>query len=280
MNRQQAIQSYSPKVSLSVYAGPLDLLLSLIKKNKINIYDIPVAEITRQYLEAIGMDENDVSASGTANYNLDSGGDFIVMAAQLIYIKSSMLLPEYGQHGSEDEENGGYNDPRAELADMLIEYQKVKEVAGFLNNRPILGRDVFSVKIFKGDEAVSIGKKNAGNGVMEKMDILTLSRYFYNKIKEMEVLSNKYEVEIDRFSVKEKIIEIMESLLTSKSVQFGAMAGKSSCLDELFTYFLALLEMVRLALVEAYQEKPFQEIYIRPLQESRSSYLARIKSMN
>ena len=136
-----SLNSFYPKVNLEAYNGPLDLLLTLIKKNKINIYDIPIVEITNQYLEAIGIDEKSgflaqegVAAdemNGGGALNLDSGGDFIVMAAQLIYIKSVMLLPKRHDEIGEDDD-GNIEDPRAELADMLLEYKKVKEVAEFL----------------------------------------------------------------------------------------------------------------------------------------------------
>ena len=163
---------------------------------------------------------------------------------------------------------------------MLVEYQKVKEVAEFLNNRPILGRDVFAVKIFKDDERLNERKKGNNGGIMFDANIFILSRYFYNKMAEVQNLARAYEVARDNFSVKEKIIEIMESFSLSQNLTFGGIAGKSSCLDELFTYFLALLEMARLALIEIEQPGPFDEIYMRPASGGLAGYRSKIASMN
>ena len=184
MQSAQAQLSFYPKVSLEAYDGPLDLLLTLIKKNKINIYDIPIVEITRQYLEAIGLNEN-AAIPPSETFNLDLGGDFIVMAAQLIYIKSVMLLPKYDA-ANEDGGEEDISDPRTELTDMLLEYRKVKETADFLNNRPILGRDVFGIKMLKADEtAFEKVSANAAAASFEA-NIFILSKYFYGKMAEAQ----------------------------------------------------------------------------------------------
>ena len=116
-------------VSLQAYDGPLDLLLSLIKKNKINIYDIPIASITDQYLNTIGLNE-DMLAASLLSFNLDSSGDFIVMAAQLIYIKSLMLLPSYYDK-EENAAEGEVIDPRTSCL------HNVKQAAGLYYSRKI-----------------------------------------------------------------------------------------------------------------------------------------------
>ncbi len=276
--------SYFPKVCLQSYDGPLDLLLSLIKKNKINIYDIPIAQITDQYLEAAGLNEQGgVPPSGA--FNLDAGGDFIVMAAQLIYIKSVMLLPgcNAGNTGAEGGEDCA-GDPRAELADMLLEYQKVKEVAGFLNNRPILGRDVFAIKIFKDDD--NLIRKQSGNtndafgNAVFDANIFILSRCFYDKMTEAQNRISSYEIEKETFSVKEKIVEIMEMFNSFQYIPFSRIAVNSSSKDELFTYFLALLEMARLVLISIDQLQAFGDIFIYPTRNGLSTYPEKIASMN
>ncbi|MHB1698459.1 MAG: segregation and condensation protein A [bacterium] len=274
---QSAQLSFFPKVSLQVYDGPLDLLLTLIKKNKINIYDIPIIEITNQYLEAIGLDENGFALSADT-FNLDSGGDFIVMAAQLIYIKSVMLLPKYDAEKAEGSESD-IIDPRAELTDMLLEYRKVKEVSAFLNNRPILGRDVFGIKVFKNDETL-LGKIAGGGNTIFDANIFILSKYFYTKMTESQNRINTYEVARENFSVKEKIIEIMEMFNAFQNVMFSEIVKNSASMDELFTYFLALLEMARLVLVTIDQIQLFGEIYITPAPGSLMDYRSKIASMN
>lgn len=281
---QQHISSnlpyYFPKVSLQVYDGPLDLLLSLIKKNKINIYDIPIVEITGQYLEAIGLDENGFALSELSadTFNLDLGGDFIVMAAQLIYIKSVMLLPKYDAEKADAVENDTV-DPRAELTDLLLEYRKVKEVSAFLNNRPILGRDVFGIKVFKNEGTMLEKLADRTNAVFDA-NIFILSKYFYSKMTESRNRINIYEVAKENFSVKEKIIEIMETFNESQNVTFSGIVKNSASIDEFFTYFLALLEMARLVLVTINQIQLFGEIYITPTPGSLISYRSKIASMN
>lgn len=111
---------------LENFDGPLDLLLHLIAKNKVSIYDIPIAEILDQYMEVLHAAEA---------MDLDVAGDFVAMAAQLVYIKSKMLLP---RHEEEEEE-----DPRTSLVEMLLEYQRIKETASFFREKGELGRDIF-----------------------------------------------------------------------------------------------------------------------------------------
>ncbi|MGC8554772.1 MAG: segregation and condensation protein A [Candidatus Acidulodesulfobacterium sp.] len=320
IKKQNTVSSFYPKVNLEAYNGPLDLLLTLIKKNKINIYDIPIVEITNQYLEAIGLDEKNgflIQEEGTAEntnadtntgvLNLDAGGDFIVMAAQLIYIKSVMLLPKRHDENSEDE-GEDIEDPRAELTDMLLEYKKVKEVAEFLNNRPILGRDVFGVKIiksyidddeYKDENGNIIIQNHKNNKVVFEANIFILSKYFYDKIKEAQNRISVYEVDRENFSVKEKIIEIMEKfgsniyyfenfnasdntgvIAHANKITFGIIVKNSRTKDEFFTYFLAVLEMARLLLITADQFQFFGDIYITPVSGSLDTYRSKIASMN
>ncbi|MDA8273354.1 MAG: segregation/condensation protein A [Deltaproteobacteria bacterium] len=260
-------------VSIQAYDGPLDLLLSLIKKNKINIYDIPIASITDQYLNTIGLNEDMVDAS-LLSFNLDSSGDFIVMAAQLIYIKSLMLLPSY--YDKEKNMTGDEDiDPRTELADMLIEYQKVKEVASFLDNRPILGRDVFEINIFRKDKPVELEPEKSKE-ILFEANIFILSEYFYYKMTEAKKRINTYEVAKERFSIKDKIIEIMEKFSVTERIIFSGLMKEAASKDELFTYFLALLEMSRLILINLDQMRPFGEIYISPVAGGVLNYKPKI----
>ena len=277
MQSAQAQLSFYPKVSLEAYDGPLDLLLTLIKKNKINIYDIPIVEITRQYLEAIGLNEN-AGIPHSETFNLDLGGDFIVMAAQLIYIKSVMLLPKYD---AAEDDGGGEDiyDPRTELTDMLLEYRKVKEMADFLNNRPILGRDVFGIKMLKADET-TLEKVSSNAAASFEANIFILSKYFYGKMAEAQNRINIYEVERESFSVKEKITEIMERFNAVGNITFSEIVKNSRNRDEFFTYFLALLEMARLVLIDLKQLNLFGEIYIAPAPGSLAGYRSKIASMN
>jgi len=121
----------SYEIRIENFEGPLDLLLHLIKKNEMDIYNIPIADITAQYVAYI---------DAMKNLNLDVAGEFLLMAATLLHIKSRLLLPQAQEDEPEEEEE----DPRAELVRRLLEYQKYKEAAASLDARPLLGREVFA----------------------------------------------------------------------------------------------------------------------------------------
>src|SRR3954447_23145623 len=118
-------------VHLDSFEGPLDLLLHLIRKNEVNIYDIPISDITKQYLQYIRL---------MKELNLEVAGEFLVMASTLLQIKSKLLLPAAVDEETEEEEE----DPRAELVRRLLEYQKYREAAGTLAEREVLGREIFA----------------------------------------------------------------------------------------------------------------------------------------
>jgi segregation and condensation protein A len=299
-------EEYMPNtVKLEFFEGPLDLLLSLIKKKKINIYDIPIKEITEDYLNAIGMNENQFKSAHNDNNNLlqtktnekngttfnssginiDIGGDFIVMAAHLIYIKSLMLLPKTILSDESSSENGINSiDPRNELANMLIEYQKVKDIAYYLDNKPILGRDVFNINI-SNNIAANINDDNVSDdkygSLLFEANIYALSKAFYLIAKEAKTRIDSYELKKTKFSIKEKIIEIVNILQDSKTLKFSELISRccnngdisnDGCIDyssiysgnkELFIiYFLSILEMSRLEIIRIDQEEYFGEIYI------------------
>jgi len=135
MNEEQPVTDYA--IKLDIFEGPLDLLLYLIKKNEIDIYNIPVSLIVEQYLQYLKM---------IKSLNLDLAGEYLVMASTLIHIKSRMLLPEPEEPEEEEE------DPRAELVRQLLEYKAFKEAAENLSQRPILERDVFTRAAFSPEE--------------------------------------------------------------------------------------------------------------------------------
>jgi segregation and condensation protein A len=196
------------------------------------------------------------------------------MAAQLIYIKSLMLLPSY--YDKEKNMTGDEDiDPRTELANMLIEYQKVKEVASFLDNRPILGRDVFEINIFRTDKP-SEPEQEKSKEILFEANIFILSEYFYYKMTEAKKRINTYEVAKERFSIKDKIIEIMEKFNIAERIIFSGLMKEAASKDELFTYFLALLEMSRLILINLDQMRPFGEIYISPVAGGVLNYKPKI----
>jgi segregation and condensation protein A len=226
------------EIKLDIFEGPLDLLLYLIKKNEIDIYNIPIAIITEQYLEYI-----DVMKS----LNLDVAGEYLVMAATLIHIKSKMLLPVHDD--TEDEE-----DPREALARQLLEYQAFKEAALTLDTRDILGRDVFKRGYDLEDEVDN-------ERILEEVSIFELVEAFRTiiaSIKSDELI----EIDIERMSLSDKINEIMEKLTIEKVVTFSELLGQLNDKIQIIYTFLALLELVKLRLVKAYQSEPFGTIRI------------------
>ena len=226
------------EIKLDIFEGPLDLLLYLIKKNEIDIYNIPIAIITEQYLEYI-----DVMKS----LNLDVAGEYLVMAATLIHIKSKMLLPVHDD--TEDEE-----DPREALARQLLEYQAFKEAALTLDTRNILGRDVFKREYDHEDEVDN-------ERVLEEMSLFELVEAFRTiiaSIKSDELI----EIDIERMSLSDKINEIMERLTIEKVITFSELLEHLNDKIQIIYTFLALLELVKLRLVKAYQSEPFGTIRI------------------
>ena len=272
-------------VKLEFFEGPLDLLLSLIKKKKINIYDIPIKEITEDYLNAIGISENQLNSNSFdigKNINIDIGGDFIVMAAHLIYIKSLMLLPKSVVQDELSSDSSIDGDPRNELTDMLIEYQKVKEIASFLDNKPILGRDVFNININNSRIDNIIEKSDS---LLFEANIYALSKAFYCIAKEAKSRIYFYELKKIKFSIKEKIIEIVNILQDSKAIKFSELISiytNNQNSKELFIiYFLSILEMSRLTIIKIDQEEDFGEIYISLFNEDEIlNYKIKIENIN
>jgi segregation and condensation protein A len=213
-----------------VFEGPMDLLLHLIRKNEVDIYDIPIALITRQYLEYLDW---------MKMMNID--GDFLVMASTLAQIKSRTLLPT---HGNEDEDE----DPRLELTRPLIEYLQMKSVAEQLAERDLLGEKTFArtyadeeLKAFEEtDQVIQVG-------LFELIDA-------FQKILENIPEDHRIDFETDRVSVKERITEIVDMLEEKGTLTFSELfeAGVQKR-SEIIVTFLALLEMVKLNLIRIAQ---------------------------
>ncbi|HML94232.1 MAG TPA: segregation/condensation protein A [Thermodesulfobacteriota bacterium] len=220
-------------VKVQLFEGPLDLLLHLIKKNEVDIYDIPIAVITEQYIEYLEF---------MKDLDLQVVGEYLVIAAELSLIKSRMLLPK--PVIEEDE-----TDPRAELVKRLIEYQKYKDAASDLIERPILGRDVFK-RDFDGSEAV----------VEEEIELVPVSlwalietfREFYNRRSHLWTEEIVYEVE--SITIEEKIHEITSRLLERRTMKFTEFLDDCSSKFDLVLTFLAILELARMENIRVSQE--------------------------
>ncbi len=235
-------QELIPNVKLPVFEGPLDLLLHLIKKNEIDIYHIPIALITQQYLEYLEM---------IKSLNLDLAGEFLLMAATLLHIKSKMLLPASEE---EEGEEGAEEDPREELVRRLLEYQRFKEAAQELEGRMLLDRDVFAGHVFS--ESVMEDVEEALTGEVSLFDLLEAMK----KVLEGVAPEEFQEISVDHLTIKDKIVYIMDRLWESESLAFTDLFTAASSRGELVVTFLALLELLRLRMIKVFQPEPFGPI--------------------
>lgn len=231
------------KVKLEVFEGPLDLLLYLIKRDEIDIYDISIERITRQYLEYF---------QAFKELKIDIAGEFVVMAANLIYLKSRSLLPLDQQPPEEDAEE---DDPRWDLIRQLIEYKKFKEAAAQLHDRALEQERIFT------RDGGSVAVSDAPLPLHE-VGIFQLIHAFQEVIKRVEAREDLQEIFGERFSVSDKIEKILERVGSGTPVRFSELFGQIVSRLEIVVTFLALLELIRLNQVRALQPKMFDEIEI------------------
>jgi segregation and condensation protein A len=232
------------KVKLDIFEGPLDLLLYLIRKNEVDIYDIPIALITEQYLEYLDL---------MKVLNLDIAGEFLVMAATLAKIKSKMLLPP-SIDSEEGEEEG---DPRAELMEHLLEYQQYKEVAGQLKNRELLEKDIFT-RIQLEEHIPELDK----NSTVIEASLFDLVDALRKVIERKDLPGNLLEVAVEKISVRDKIGEILSTVKENQQIIFQTLFDGFSTKYEIIVAFLALLELIRLRAIKVFQVHPHGEIRI------------------
>jgi segregation and condensation protein A len=219
------------KVQLeNIFEGPMDLLVHLIKKNELDIYDIPIALVTEQYLQYLEW---------MKIMNIDFAGDFIVMASSLAQIKSRMLLPASADEEDED-------DPRHEIIKPLLEYLQMKSAAEQLSERHLLGEETF-LRGRDRQEFLAIQQEEYIQvGLFELIDA-------FQKILEKIPDDQRMEFTPDKISVKEKITQITDLLEAKDSTTFIELFSENPDKSEIIVTFLAILEMVRLALIRIVQ---------------------------
>lgn len=225
------------KVRLDKFEGPLDLLLYLIKKQEIDIYDIPIARITQQYLEYIQMLEF---------LNLELAGEFLVMAATLMRIKARLLLPRQ-EEAEEDEE-----DPRQGLVQQLLEYQRFKAAATQLESMEYQRKLLFS------RPEPEIEQEDAE--IEYSCSVFDLISAFKLVLESAKV--RYLEVEADASSIEERIEFLRQQLTERDVIAFEDLFESGSALADLIATFLALLEILRLRIATVKQAKPFGQIWI------------------
>jgi segregation and condensation protein A len=223
----------STRVQLEIFEGPLDLLLHLIKKNEVSITDIPIATITEQYLATVEVMQD---------LSLDVAGEFLVMAATLIHIKSRMLLPA-SEDVEEDEEG---EDPRAELARRLLEYQRFKDAAAQLEQREVLTRDVFVRSATPREEIALPGFRE-----VSVFELLTALRRVLERLPK----DNVHEVTLDKITVREKMTLVLDTLRAQGQVLFEALFSEVKTRLEVVVTFLAMLELVKVRAIRIVQEE-------------------------
>ncbi len=230
----------SYRVKLEVFEGPLDLLLYLIKKDEIDIYDIPIAHITEQYLQYLRLMEQ---------LDINVAGDFLVMAATLIYIKSKMLLPPDPAQTREEELS---EDPRTELVQQLLEYQKFKAAANMLHSR----FEIESACYTRG--ALESDKHNPEVSVT----VFDLLRVFREVLERAEAIV-ELEIARDEMKMSEKLVQIRALLAEREEINVRELFELARSRRELILTFLALLELVKEAEISLIQREFFGEIIAR-----------------
>jgi segregation and condensation protein A len=236
-----------PRIQLPLFEGPLDLLLHLIRREKIDIYDIPIAPITRQYMEYLDL---------MRELNLDVAGEFMVMAATLIHIKSKMLVPLEPTEAEGEEE---YVDPRDELVQRLLEFQRYKEAAGILHQQA----QIRAAQWTRPDTALPRFDE-AGEEMLEAglYDLIAAFKELLERRKSLLA----HEIEADGPSVEERMSELLAMIREGESLQFLELFASLETKSQMITTFLALLELVRLKRVRVYQRGLFGTIRVfRPV---------------
>jgi len=237
------------KVSLEVFEGPLDLLLYLIKKDELEICDIPIVRITNQYMEYLDL---------MKILNLEIAGDFIVMASTLMLIKSRMLLPDE-ERGPVDEDDE--DDPRWDLVRQLVEYKKFKDAAGFLEYLEAEQENVFS----REGEHVELGTHpDVGMSDVGIFDLISALNQVLDRAPDEEL----QEIFAEQFTVAEKVDLLLTMTAKGKAVSLGRIfLGMRSRLEIVCT-FLAVLELIKLNRLSARQDSHFEEIVVEQVDEN------------
>jgi segregation and condensation protein A len=233
------IPPYALKVFLEAFEGPLDLLLYLIRRQNIDILNIPVAEITRQYVEYIEL---------MHEMQLELAGEYLLMAAMLAEIKSRMLLPR--PVVEEDEED----DPRAELVRRLQEYERFKKAAEDISDLPRLERDVFVASADAPERKVTTK--------MPDVSMKELLLAFHDVLKRAEMFSN-LQLHREPLSVRQRMSEILSRIKTSGFTGFGDLFDPEEGRMGVAVTFIALLELLREAVIEVVQSEQYAPLHIR-----------------
>ncbi len=234
------------QVNLPAFEGPLDLLLHLIKKDRLNIYDIPIARITEDYLRSL---------EAMRSLNLEVAGHFLEMAATLAYIKSRMLLPQPGEDEEEAEE-----DPRLQVVRPLLVYAAMQQAAGLLKKRPMLGIDQFRHGQSEALLTEIFGAHPPEPQPLEG-NLYDLLRTYW-RLRKRSAQLQTYQITAERLSVTDRIQELLIALRSTGQRRIVDVCGQTLDRRLLVVTFLALLEMIRSRLVRAWQQPEDEQLWI------------------
>lgn len=227
------------EVFLEAFEGPLDLLLYLIRKQNFNILDIPMAAVTKQYLEYVDQ---------IRVHNLELAAEYLLMAAMLIEIKSRMLLPSRKTDAGEE-----VQDPRAELVRRLLEYEQMKLAAFQIDTLPQLGRDYVRTQIYIDQSVVTR---------WPEVTVVDLQSAWADVLKRAK-LTEHHKISREELSVREHMTNILRRLQSAKFVEFADLFDPLRGIPVLVVNFIALLELAKETLIEITQVEPFAPIYVR-----------------
>jgi segregation and condensation protein A len=226
-------------VKLTMFEGPLDLLLHLVKVNELDIYDIPIADVTSQYMQYLEW---------MKYLNLEVAGEFLVMAATLTQIKSQMLLPPDSAGTDEDDEE----DPREQLIQQLLEYRKFKNLASRLQDLETLQQQTWTRAGAKSPETVELIEVSI-------FDLIQVLSDIFDKLRKESVP----EINPEQIKIEEEMNRILENLESRESVKFRELFSDVDSRRKLIVVFLAILELVRTRMILVYQATLYGEIYMR-----------------
>ncbi len=232
-------------VSLPVFEGPLDLLLDLIRKKKMDISEIPLAEICEPYLEYLDL---------MKEFNMDIAIEFLDIASTLILIKSKTLLPRI----TDDIEDEDGLDTEEKLRQKLIEYQKYKTLAEDLNQRDLLGRD-----LFPRPEIEEIPEK--AEPLIEDLSVYSLIKAYYDALRNKSY-RKPHEISKEEFPIERKILEIMKILQAGQIQLFPNLCPRNPTKSEIVIGFMAILELAKLFLLQLHQMQEFGPLHCKPSQ--------------
>jgi segregation and condensation protein A len=250
-------------VHLKQFEGPLGLLLYLIRKEEMDILDINVTEITRQYLEYIRM---------MKELDLELAGEFVAMAATLIHIKSRLLLPQYNEEGEVVETE----DPRKELVQKLLEYQRYQEAAKKLYDRPLLGRDVF----IRGHREKHVEGEQVGDIIIDEDGLFSLISTYRRALR--KATRKVHQVREKVQSIAARVMELKDRLLVGGRVLLRDLVnvGNAPRRAQLLVTFLSMLELGRMGYVTLFQAETYGDIHIDTIKPIERNVLERVQEFD